>query len=100
MADILGDVKAIVERTWNDLISKEGRQHHAIYTLITEAAEVADVIKKGKYSPRHNYALDRAHLTEEIGDVLYGIVAVCIEFDIDPEDAVTILHEKLTRRYG
>ena len=98
--NVLEEVKTIVDRTWNQFLSDEGRKHHAILTLVTEAAEVADCVKKGKYSPRHNGNLDLAHMTEEIGDVLYGVVAVCIEFGIDPEDAVRILNEKLAARYG
>jgi NTP pyrophosphatase (non-canonical NTP hydrolase) len=98
--DLWHQVFDIVDRTWNTSLSESDRQTHAILTLITEAAEVADCVKKGKYSPRHNGVLDKAHITEEIGDVMYGVVAVCIEFGINPEDAVNMLHEKLAKRYG
>lgn len=100
MTDRLDRVREIVDKTWNQFLSDEGRKSHAILTLITEAAEVADCVKKGKYSPRHNGILDKAHMTEEIGDVLYGVMAVCLEYQIDPDAAIDILHEKLAKRYG
>lgn len=98
--DVFSEVEKIVERTWNTHLSEKDRQHHAIYTLLTEAAEVADCVKKGWYSPRHNGVLDKQHMAEEIGDVLYGVVAVCLEFGIDPCHSVDILREKLAKRYA
>lgn len=100
MSDVLGEVLDIVNKTWNKNLSIEQRRHHALYTLITEAAEVVDCVKKGWYSPRHNGVLDKEHMTEEVGDVMYGVVAVCIEFGIDPQDAIDMLRDKLEKRYG
>jgi len=100
MTDAVELMTEIVERTWRKDLSWGDRKHHAILTLITEAAEVADCVKKGWYSPRHDGVLNVAHLTEEIGDAFYGLIAVCREFNIHLEDAVAVVGEKLQSRYG
>lgn len=58
------DFEGIKERLDNNKI----RLLHAALGMSTEASEVADIIKKHLF---YGKELDRAHLSEEIGDLLY-----------------------------
>lgn len=89
----------VVRPTWNMALTAEHRVTHAVFTIATEAAEVMDLFKKARYSPRHNGKLDRKHLAEEIGDLLYGVCALCSEMDIDPEECMAEVERKLRERY-
>lgn len=98
---ILDKFRGVVRRTWNTSLSHEDRKTHACLTLCTEAAEVADIWKKAKFSnrPDKRHGIDMMHLAEEIGDVLYGVLAVCEEFGIDAEYCMDITARKLEKRY-
>ncbi len=43
---------------------------------------------------------DRAHLEEELGDMLFSMVNLCRKCDIDPELALSAANEKFTRRFN
>lgn len=47
--------------------------------LAGESGEVADIIKKNLL---HGKQLDRAHLKEELGDVLWYLIHACHAYDI------------------
>jgi NTP pyrophosphatase (non-canonical NTP hydrolase) len=95
----LCDYDDVVYRTWAKHESWDDRVDHAVLTILTEAAEVADIFKKSWYSPRHEGELDIEHLKEEIGDVLYGLVALAGEFDFTIEDCMKATTDKLMARY-
>lgn len=94
--------RGIVRRTWNTALPHSDRKTHACLTLTTEAAEVADIWKKAAFSNRPDKVpgVNMVHLAEEIGDVLYGVLAVCEEFGIDPEYCMDTTARKLEKRYG
>lgn len=93
----------IVKPSWRKDLPKKDRIHHAAYTVVTEASEVVDVIKKAMYSPRHKLGLEEpsviAHLKEEVGDTIYGLLVVCEELDIDIEECTYEAAMKLKYRY-
>ena len=97
----LEDFKGLVERTWNKELSDDDRKAHALILLQGEAAEVADIWKKAKYSNRTDLpkGIDMVHLAEEVGDVMYGVIAVCREFDLDLEWCLAVCARKLEKRY-
>jgi ATP diphosphatase len=43
---------------------------------------------------------DRAHITDELGDVLFCVVNVCRYLGVDPETALRGANEKFERRFG
>jgi len=92
----------VVDRTWNKGPLPDDRKTHAVLTLTTEAAEVADIWKKYKFSNRPDKPteIDLEHLHEEVGDVLYGVLAVAAEFGIDPEECMDVVAKKLAARYA
>lgn len=94
--------RGIVRRTWNTALPHSDRKTHACLTLTTEAAEVADIWKKAAFYNRPDKlpGIDMAHLAEEIGDVLYGVLAVCEEFGVDPEYCMDTTARKLEKRYN
>jgi len=93
--------RGVVLRTWNKSLNWDDRRTHAVLTLTTEAAEVADIWKKAKFSNRPDKAqgIDMVHLAEEIGDAMYGILAVCEEFQVDLEYCLDVTARKLEKRY-
>ena len=93
--------RGVVRRTWNMNLPMSERKSHAVLTLTTEAAEVADIWKKAAFSNRPDKAggVDMMHLAEEVGDVLYGVLATCEEFGIDPEYCMDVTARKLEKRY-
>lgn len=92
----------VVEHTWNQNMSGDECKTHAVLTLVTEAAEVADIWKKYKFSNRPDKPteVDLDHLQDEVGDVLYGVLAVCNEFGIEPGECMRLTTRKLMARYN
>jgi NTP pyrophosphatase (non-canonical NTP hydrolase) len=91
--------ETVMIKTWAPLETHEDRVNHALMTIITEAAEVVDIFKKSRYSPRHDGYLDQQHLREEIGDVVYGLVALTEEFGWTLEECMQATADKLMARY-
>jgi NTP pyrophosphatase (non-canonical NTP hydrolase) len=69
---------------------------HASMGLSTEANECLDILKKHIYYGR---PLDRPHLKEEIGDVLYYAALVLDGLGISFEEAMKDNIDKLSKRY-
>jgi len=69
---------------------------HAVLGLVTEAGELADVIKKN-----HAYgkAIDRVNLMEEAGDVLWYISLISRALSTDMEALAFMNVQKLSKRY-
>lgn len=65
--------------------------------IVGEVGEVIDCIKK---SMRDEVPIDREHLKEELGDVLWYICNIATEAHIDIEDVVNANVDKLKRRYN
>ena len=97
----LDKFRGVVRRTWNKDLTADERKSHAVLTLTTEAAEVADIWKKAKFSnrPDKKPGIVMMHLAEEIGDAAYGLLAVCEEFGVDLEFCMDVTSRKLEKRY-
>src|SRR5574343_434345 len=69
---------------------------HAVLGIVTEAAELADVIKK-----RHAYGkrIDIVNLREEAGDVLWYLPLLCRALGTTMEDVAQLNIDKLRKRY-
>ena len=69
----------------------------ALVGLQDELGELAGPLKKYLW---HGHAdLDRVHLQDEVGDVLWYLATLCNALDISLEDALEGNVEKLRRRY-
>lgn len=64
--------------------------------IIGEVGEVIDCIKKGM---RDEVPIDREHVKEELGDVLWYICNLATDLHIDMEDVIATNVEKIKRRY-
>jgi NTP pyrophosphatase (non-canonical NTP hydrolase) len=64
--------------------------------LAGESGEVCDLVKKGIF---HQHGLDMEKLSEELGDVLWYLSALCSTLDISLEDVAQININKLKERY-
>jgi NTP pyrophosphatase (non-canonical NTP hydrolase) len=61
-----------------------------------EAGEVADLVKKHIF---HDHELDRQHLIEEMGDVLWYIAYLASVLDVPMDDIIRTNIKKLEKRY-
>ena len=94
--DIWAIYPAIVNRTWRKDLPKDQRINNAILGLVGEVGEFVDMQKKALY---HGHERDVIHEMLELGDILYYITALCIEFDIDMAELMYENAQKLYARY-
>lgn len=64
--------------------------------LAGETGEILDHIKKGIF---HEHGLDRDHLKEELGDVMWYIAGLCTKLGLDLDEVLAFNIKKLERRY-
>jgi len=64
--------------------------------LAGEAGEVADILKKHLLKSK---PLDRDHLKEELGDILWYLAEACVCFDFTLEEVAVSNIEKLAKRH-
>ena len=81
------------KRTWN---SGDANIEHCAYGLVTESAEIMDMLKKHKFYGRD---FNMVNLKEEIGDLLYYIHILCDEIGYTMEQCRADNIEKLAKRY-
>jgi NTP pyrophosphatase (non-canonical NTP hydrolase) len=83
-------------RTASTAVTTEHDLWHGVLGLVTESAEMADVLKK-----QHAYGkpIDLVNLKEELGDVLWYIALLCRALDTDMETIAQANIEKLKIRY-
>ena len=67
--------------------------------LSGESGEVTDLIKKAVFHEHRMTAEFRAKLTEELGDVLWYVAAICSLFGIDMTEVENVNIIKCNRRY-
>lgn len=65
--------------------------------IVGEVGEVIDCIKKGM---RDEVPIDREHLKEELGDVLWYVCNLATDLHISMDDVIDTNIEKLKRRYS
>lgn len=95
-AGILCVYPALVNFTINKDLSKEEQMANAIAGMCGELGEVADILKKHLYQ---GHELDRDHLIEEMGDLLYYITLLACLIDYNMADTMFNNMDKLLKRY-
>ena len=90
-----------VERFWAADADWQDQVAHALLGLASESGEVLDIIKKAHYSPRKDVMkiVNREHLTEELGDILFYLVRVARLYGIPVAEIPMDNIAKLERRY-
>ena len=91
----LSEFQVDVLRTVNPKLSHEERIHHAFAMLPAEAGEVSSILQK-MYQGR---PINPARLKDELGDVLYAVMYIAAECDIDPDEILDFNVAKRTERY-
>ena len=69
---------------------------HGIIGISTEAGELLDAVKKAYF---YGHEPDLNNIREELGDILWYIMAVARGLDFDLEDIMEENIEKLRKRY-
>ena len=91
-----GVSRTLAQRPNRKVSDKEFNILHAALGTVTEAAEIADIMKgvliKGK-------ELDKDHLIEEVGDVMYYLGVIANETGVSFEDIMEVNANKLKARY-
>lgn len=82
-------------RTNNDMGPRDNLVHAAML-MCTESGEVMGEVKR--YFA-YGKELDRAHVVEELGDVMWGIALLCKELEITFEEIFDKNIKKLSKRY-
>ena len=83
-------------RTWNSARPASERRTNAALGLAAEAGESADMIKKILF---HGHEFDRDALIDELGDPLYYVATLALEFGIPLSLIAQRNVEKLRARY-
>lgn len=81
------------------LISKDGRKDmvlNGVLGLAGESGECCDIVKKFKFQ---GHELDKEHLKDELGDVLWYIAETCSGLGITLEECAKYNLDKLHKRY-
>ena len=82
-----------------DLISEEGKKDlitNGVLGLDGETGECCDIVKKYKFQ---GHELDKEHLKDELGDVLWYIAETCSGLGITLEEVAQFNLDKLHHRY-
>ncbi len=82
-----------------NLISEEGKKDmitNGVLGLAGEAGECCDIVKKYKYQ---GHDLDKEHLKDELGDVLWYIAETASGLGITLEEVAEYNLNKLHKRY-
>ncbi|MBR1581826.1 MAG: nucleoside triphosphate pyrophosphohydrolase family protein [Bacilli bacterium] len=82
-----------------ELISAEGRKDmvlNGVLGLAGETGECCDIVKKYKFQ---GHELDKEHLKDELGDVLWYIAETCSGLGITLEEVAQYNLDKLHKRY-
>ena len=80
-------------KTWSNI---GDNIEHCAYGLVTESAEIMDMLKKHKFYGRD---FNMINLKEELGDLLYYIHILCAEVGYTLEEAMNDNIIKLSKRY-
>ena len=75
--------------------NNEGRLHHAVFGLTSEAGEVAGILQK----VYQGHEFDKEHIKKELGDCLWMIAEACEALDFGMDDVMQLNIDKLKARY-
>ena len=82
-----------------DLISEDGKKDmvlNGVLGLAGETGECCDIVKKYKFQ---GHPLDKEHLKDELGDVLWYIAETCSGLGISIKEVAQFNLDKLHNRY-
>ena len=98
MSDKINDYQKFTRKMWTAKRKKLSlKDYYVISTgLGGETGEVLEILKKSVRDDK----LDKVHLVEELGDVLYYLNMVCNYHGIDMNEVIDSNVEKINRRYG
>lgn len=91
----LNEYQLLAQRTSNTY-SYAASIDNGVLGLCGEVGEVADILKKARYQ---GHELDRAHMAEELGDVLWYICELASGLNVTLEEIAQANIEKLKKRY-
>ena len=75
--------------------NKEGRLHHAVFGLTSEAGEVAGILQK----VYQGHEFDKEHIKKELGDCLWMIAEACDVIGTTLDEVMEMNIDKLKKRY-
>lgn len=90
------EFQRVSTRTLNKELSKEQQVSNMIFGANGELGEVTDILKKHLYQ---GHRIDKQHLSEEIGDVMFYLVNLATLFNLEFEDILEGNINKLKARY-
>lgn len=82
-----------------DLVSEDGRKDlilNGVLGLAGESGECCDIVKKNRFQ---GHDLDKEHLMDELGDVLWYIAETCSGLGVTLEECAQYNLDKLHARY-
>lgn len=91
----MNDYQRLAQRTANTNTPSE-KIENGILGLCGETGEIADILKKYLYQ---GHELDRAHMIEELGDVLWYCAELAAGLEVDLAEVAERNIDKLRRRY-
>lgn len=91
----ISDYQEAAKRTC-DLTEQEEMLKLALIGMQDELGEIAGPLKKFLW---HGHELDRVHIQDEVGDVLWYLALLCNALDISLSEALQENIEKLWKRY-
>lgn len=74
---------------------KQGRLHHAVFGLASEAGEVAGIMQK----VFQGHEFDPEHMKKELGDCLWMVAEACDALGFTMDDVMQLNIDKLKARY-
>lgn len=74
---------------------KNGRLHHAVFGLASEAGEVSGIMQK----VFQGHEFDKEHMKKELGDCLWMIAEACEALDFTMDEVMQLNIDKLKARY-
>jgi len=83
-------------RTLNLKLSVDSVISEMVFGMNGEIGEVTEIMKKHLFQ---GHELNKEHLKEEIGDVMWYLVNLCTIYNIQFTDILDINNEKLNKRY-
>ena len=95
-ASIMSIYPALVLHTINHNLTEEQQLANAAMGMCGELGEVEDILKKHQFQ---GHELDRDHLIEELGDLVYYITLLMCLVDYNMADTMFNNMDKLMRRY-
>lgn len=92
----IDEYQKLSQRTLNKDLSKVETLNNMIYGLIGESGEVVDAFKKHLFQ---GHELDINNVKEELGDIMFYIVNLCSQLDLNMSDVLQGNLYKLGKRY-